>query len=79
MVHWIANHTCDAVLIDRVLRDGDGLSLIAPIRKTSPQTRVILMSGGYEGDLESRALQAGASHCFLKPIDFSALTAAFGL
>ena len=76
VVHWIVNHHCDAVVLDLLLSDANGLSLIAPIRKASPQTRVIVMSGMGDPDVEATALQEGASHYFHKPLDFSSLSEA---
>jgi DNA-binding NtrC family response regulator len=76
VVHWVLNHHCDAVILDLLLRDANGLSLIAPIRKASPKTRVIVMSGMADPDLEASALREGASHFFRKPLDFSSLSQA---
>jgi DNA-binding NtrC family response regulator len=76
VVQWTLNHHCDVVILDLFLRDAKGLSLIAPIRKASPKTRVIVMSGMHDSDLEASALREGASRYFRKPVDFDALSQA---
>ena len=72
-VHWVLKHQCDAVVLDLMLRDVKGLSLIAPIRQASPKTRVIIMTGMDDPELEASALHEGASRYFRKPVDFMVL------
>jgi DNA-binding response OmpR family regulator len=69
----------DAVLVDIVMPNKDGVELIAEIRKGWPHVRVIAMSaGGRVGPslyLEI-ARQMGAAACLSKPIEPEGLRAA---
>jgi len=76
IVQWVVKQDCDAVILDVVLRDANGLSLIAPIRKASPKTRVIVMSGTNDSTLANRATEEGAASFLAKPIDLGSLAAA---
>jgi DNA-binding response OmpR family regulator len=71
----------DAVLVDIVMPDKDGVEVIAEIRKGWPDLRVIAMSaGGRVGPslyLEI-ARQMGASACLAKPVEPDRLRAALG-
>jgi DNA-binding NtrC family response regulator len=71
----------DAVLVDIVMPEKDGVEVIAYIRKHWPDLRVIAMSaGGRVGPalyLEI-ARQMGASACLSKPVEPERLRAALG-
>ena len=55
------------MVIDLLLPDGDGLSLMQTVKKTSPTTDVIIMTGF--GTIESavEAMKQGAANYLLKP------------
>ena len=42
---WIAGHEVDAVLIDRMLPDGDGVSLAAALKSRHPRLLTVVMTG----------------------------------
>jgi DNA-binding NtrC family response regulator len=71
----------DAVVVDIVMPNKDGVELIADIRKGWPNVRVIAMSaGGRVGPalyLEI-ARQMGAAACLAKPVELERLRAALG-
>lgn len=57
----------DLMIIDLLLPDGDGLSLMQKIKKTAPATEVVIMTGF--GTIESavEAMKQGAANYLLKP------------
>jgi DNA-binding response OmpR family regulator len=63
----------DLVLVDLKLRDIDGLEVMREVKKRSPDTVVIMLTG--HGSLESamEAIRTGASDYLLKPIKIQAL------
>ena len=67
----LATQHVDAVIVDIVMPDKDGVEVIAEIRRNWPQVRVIAMSAG--GRVGPRlyldiARQMGANVCLEKPI-----------
>jgi len=75
----LKTHHVDAVLVDIVMPDKDGVEVIADIRRGWPDVRVIAMSaGGRVGPslyLEI-ARQMGANVCLPKPVELERLRAA---
>lgn len=71
---WQSTHTCDILVLDRSLPDGDGLDILRTHRETQT-TPVIIMSG--HGQIEDRiaGISAGADYYFVKPINSSELIA----
>jgi DNA-binding NtrC family response regulator len=64
-----AREPIDVVLLDYRLPDVHNLSLLSALRRLSPASRIILMSGEATLDLALRALALGASCVVRKPID----------
>lgn len=65
-----------SVLITDVrMPDGDGLSLMRQVRKTSPDTSVILLTAYGSVPEAVTAMQEGACHYFTKPVSFESLRA----
>src|ERR1700722_18985692 len=66
-------HTPDIVLTELVMPEKDGIELLREIKRNSPQTKVIAMSGG--GDLLTTefvlylASRLGADGTVAKPVD----------
>jgi DNA-binding response OmpR family regulator len=77
----LKTHPVDAVIVDIVMPDRDGVEVIADIRQGWPDVRVIAMSaGGRVGPqlyLEI-ARQMGAAACLAKPVEPERLRAALG-
>ena len=59
----------DIVLLDLRLPDGSGLDLMKQIKKTSPQTQVIIITGYGTIDLAVTAVKEGAFHFITKPFN----------
>jgi DNA-binding response OmpR family regulator len=50
-----------------------GLELLSYVKKNSPKTKVIILSGSRSEELRKHALERGADHYYDKPIDTSEL------
>jgi DNA-binding response OmpR family regulator len=74
-VHLATKETYDALIVDRLLPDGDGLDVVREVRKKGLGTPVLVLSA--VADLESRVqgLNAGADDYLGKPFAFSELLA----
>src|SRR5213594_1090048 len=57
------------ILIDVRLPGGNGLELIAPIRRLSADTQIIVMSGYVTFDMVVQAMKIGAVDFITKPFD----------
>ena len=53
--------TCDVVLLDLSLPDIDGLELLKDLRRTRPQTPILVLTMHSEAQFAVRALKAGAA------------------
>jgi putative nucleotidyltransferase with HDIG domain len=58
----------DLVLLDVVLRDGDGLSLLMTMKQVRPETPVVMISGLHDIGVAISAMKKGAYDYLLKPI-----------
>ena len=58
-----------AVCLDLTLPDGDGLLLLAQIRRMHPHTPVLVLTGDTSAATAVRALQGGAADYLTKPIE----------
>src|SRR5690349_16929809 len=58
----------DLLLVDVRLQDGDGFDLLEQVRRTHPQSQVILMTGYGDADAACEALRAGAMDYLTKPL-----------
>jgi DNA-binding NtrC family response regulator len=58
----------DLLLVDVRLQDGDGLDLLEQVRRSYPQSQVILMTGYGDADAAVEALRAGALDYLTKPL-----------
>lgn len=59
-VEEVARTQPDAVLLDLAMPGGNGLDAIPEIRRVSPRTRIVMLSGFSREHLGRRALEAGA-------------------
>ncbi|MBN3854921.1 response regulator transcription factor [Paraburkholderia sp. Ac-20340] len=65
----------DAVVLDRMLPDLDGLSILATLRNIGKQTPVLILSALDAVDERVRGLRAGGDDYLVKPFDGLELTA----
>src|SRR4051812_16999160 len=63
----------DLVLTDLRMKGIDGLGVLAEVRKQSPNTVTVMMTGYASVDSATEALQLGAYDYLLKPVEVSAL------
>ncbi len=62
----VEQHTPDLILLDLNMPDRSGLDILPEIRRNSPGTRVLVLTGRTEDAFIIRALQAGAHGYLLK-------------
>ena len=60
----------DAIVLDLVLPDGNGIPLVQALRRKSRDTPVLVLTGNHEKEAVVMALDAGADDFITKPIDF---------
>ncbi|MEK6588617.1 MAG: sigma-54 dependent transcriptional regulator [Chloroflexota bacterium] len=72
----IETGAADIVLLDVVLPDGSGLSLLQQIERENPRPPVILITAFGEVDIAVQAMKQGALDFLQKPLDLDQLIAA---
>ena len=65
----VGDRHLDMALIDLRLPDGDGLELLSFLKKISPKTQIIILTGFGSIDLAIEATQKGAFHFVTKPFN----------
>jgi two-component system response regulator AtoC len=63
----------DAIILDIRLPDGDGLDLLAELKKRAPETGVIMITAFHDMDTTVTAIKRGATEYITKPIDVDEL------
>jgi DNA-binding NtrC family response regulator len=74
--HALSRHKFDLVISDLRLTGTDGkegLELLRHVRMTSPETKVIIMTGYGNEAVRKQAYDLGAMHYYEKPLDISHL------
>jgi DNA-binding NtrC family response regulator len=64
----LAKKSYDLLLVDVRLQDGDGLDLLEQVRRSHPDSQVILITGYGDPDAAVEALRAGAVDYLTKPL-----------
>lgn len=60
----------DAIILDLVLPDGNGIPVLQHLRREGKKTPIIVLTGTKDSDVTVRALDAGADDYLTKPINF---------
>ena len=63
----------DVVIVDYALPDGDGLELLADLRRKDPELSAIVLTGRATIELAVRAIKQGADQFLPKPVDMESL------
>lgn len=71
----LAHAECDAMVLDRSLPDGDGLSLLAGLRQRGDALPVLLLTARDAVEDRIEGLQGGADDYLVKPFDLGELVA----
>jgi putative two-component system response regulator len=72
-LEMITRQEFSVILSDVVLPQMDGIEMIREVRKISPQSEIIMISGKDTADFAIKSFRAGAFDYFHKPFDFSQL------
>lgn len=59
----------DLIITDMLMRDADGVDVIAKLSKELAHVRIIVMAGALGGDFMNAARKTGASDALLKPFE----------
>jgi DNA-binding NarL/FixJ family response regulator len=78
-VKLVPEVTPDLVLMDYEMPRMDGIEATKAVRQLAPATRVVVVSGSDDRELEARAYAAGATHFVPKPRIAEAVAAALAL
>lgn len=70
----LEHHTCDLMILDINLPDGDGVDLLREIRKTSQMPIILLTANDMETDIVT-GLESGADDYVTKPFSLAVLRA----
>jgi two-component system, LuxR family, response regulator FixJ len=74
----VATQFVPLVILDVWMDQMTGLEVQAELARVSPQTRVIIMTGGKDQAVERKAMACGAVAFFMKPFDDKQFLAAVG-
>ena len=68
-LHYAKTHSPKVVVIDIWMPIMNGLEVQTQLREISPATRVLVLTSKDDPSIRSKAIDAGASSFFLKPVD----------
>lgn len=72
-VAWAQVADPGVVVVNQLLPDGEGVELVAVLRRECPRARLLMFSAVMDSRLSRRALAAGADACFLKGVPLAYL------
>ena len=72
-LHALAREMHDLVLLDILMPEANGLSLISEILKLQPKTAIVVISALIDPHLAALATQEGGTACLAKPINWTEL------
>lgn len=65
----------DAIILDMMLPDGNGIDLIGDIKKLNPEVAIVVITGRGDVPLAVEAMHRGADNFLTKPVSLSTLDA----
>ena len=70
-LRWCSSNEPDAVVIDFVMHEMDGLEFVEQLRRLPGRADVpvLMVTGSQDDELRQRAKEAGVSEFFTKPLD----------
>jgi DNA-binding NarL/FixJ family response regulator len=71
VIEILGQESVDAVLLDLAMPEMDGLQAIVEIRKISPETKIVVLSGFDHDSMSGEALARGAHAYLEKGVPFS--------
>jgi DNA-binding response OmpR family regulator len=76
-LEWAASHRVDAVIVDYLMPDIDGIEFTRRFRLLPDKARVpvLMVTGCVEGHLKYRARTAGVDEFLTKPVNYGHLSA----
>ncbi|MCX7982637.1 MAG: response regulator [Syntrophales bacterium] len=72
-LHYVQNDSCDLVLLDLIMPDIDGYSVLSYIKKIMPDLPVIIMTAQGSAEYAVKALKSGAEDYICKPFEIEEL------
>ena len=68
-LNFVRENTIDLAILDIRLKQKTGIEILAELKKLSPDTRVMMLTGYPTIETAQAALQLGATEYCVKPID----------
>jgi two-component system response regulator AtoC len=72
-VNFLRENTVDLILLDMVMAEGDGLTVLSHVAGMSPRPRVVVLSVLDEVRKAVKAMRLGADYYLVKPCDLERL------
>jgi CheY-like chemotaxis protein len=74
-LRWCAANEADAVIIDFMMHEMDGLEFVERFRLLpgNADVPILMVTGSRDAELRGRAQSAGVTECLTKPVDVVAL------
>jgi DNA-binding NarL/FixJ family response regulator len=72
-VAWARVANPSVAVINQMLPDGEGVDLVAVLRRECPGARLLMFSAVMDARLSRRAMAAGADACFVKGVSLAEL------
>lgn len=69
----VVDQNPDVLLLDLKMPDIDGLEVLAKLRESHPQLKVIILTGHGSSDLGIEGMELGAFDYMMKPVDLNLL------
>ena len=74
-LYQLGRKSFDLAILDIKMYPMNGVELLAEIKRRSPSTRVIMVSGNLTDDIREQCIKLGATDCLTKPVQIAELKA----